>query len=87
VRPTYTNEAMRAKIQGVVLLDAVVLPNGTIGDIRIARSLDRSYGLDEKAIEAAKGWLFRPGLRPDPITKERKPVAVVVRLELEFRLH
>lgn len=87
VPPTYTTEAMRAKIQGVVVLDAVVLPNGTVGDIRIARSLDRSYGLDERAIAAARGWLFQPGTRPDPVTRQRKPVAVLVRLELEFRLH
>lgn len=87
VQPRYTSDAMRAKIQGVVLLDAVVLPNGTIGDIRVARSLDRSFGLDQQAIEAAKQWIFRPAMRPDPVSKERKPVAVFVRLELEFRLH
>ena len=87
VQPTYTSEAMRAKIQGVVWLDAVVLADGTIGDVRVARSLDRAFGLDQKAIDAARLWRFRPAMRPDPITKQRTPVAIVVRLELEFRLH
>ena len=52
-----------------------------------ARSLDRAFGLDQKAIDAARLWRFRPAMRPDPITKQRTPVAIVVRLELEFRLH
>ena len=87
VEPKYTSEAMRAKIQGEVELEAVVLANGTVGDIRVVRSLDRSFGLDDKAIEAARQWLFTPGTRTDPSTKQSGPVPVIVRLILEFRLH
>jgi protein TonB len=87
VPPKYTSEAMRAKIQGEVELDAVVLPNGTIGDLRVSKSLDRVNGLDEKALEAAKQWLFRPGKRMDPVTKQAVAVPVLVKLVLEFRLH
>jgi protein TonB len=79
--PTYTSEAMRAKVQGEVHLEAVVQPNGLLTDIRIIKSLDRTYGLDQAAIEAAKRWLFRPGM------KEGKAVPVRVQLILEFRLH
>jgi len=79
--PKYTSEAMRAKIQGVVELEAVVLPNGTVGDVRITKSLDARYGLDQEAIRAAKAWVFRPG------TLKGEPVAVLVTLILEFRLH
>jgi len=79
--PKYTSEAMRAKIQGVVELEAVVLPNGTVGDVRITKSLDARYGLDQEAIRAAKAWLFKPG------TLKGEPVAVLVTLILEFRLH
>jgi protein TonB len=79
--PKYTSDAMRAKIQGVVELEAVVLPNGTVGDVRITRSLDARYGLDQEAIRAAKAWLFKPG------TLKGEPVAVLVTLILEFRLH
>jgi len=80
-RPKYTSEAMRAKIQGAVELEIVVLENGTVGEVRVTKSLDRTYGLDLAAIEAAKKWLFKPGER------EGKKVATRVGLVLEFRLH
>jgi protein TonB len=35
MRPNYTSEAMRAKIQGLVELEAVVEPNGTITQVRV----------------------------------------------------
>ena len=79
--PAYTSEAMRAKVQGEVHLEAVVQTNGLLSDIRVIKSLDRTYGLDQAAVEAAKKWLFRPG------QKDGKAVAVHVQLILEFRLH
>jgi len=81
-QPKYTSEAMRAKIQGIVELEAVVLENGTIGEVRVVKSLDKAYGLDQEAITAAKKWLFRPGVDPNG-----KAVATIVTLILEFRLH
>ena len=47
--PDYTEEAMAAKIQGSVLLDCVVLPDGTVGDVEVVRSLDSVLGLDTQA--------------------------------------
>ncbi len=79
--PRYTPEAMRAKIQGVVELEAVVGTNGVITEIRILKSLDRAFGLDEEAIRTAKQWLFRPGRYQG----ENVPVMVVI--QMEFRLH
>jgi protein TonB len=79
--PTYTSEAMRAKVQGEVHLEAVVQTNGLLTDIKIIKSLDRTYGLDQAAIEAARKWLFTPG------KKDGKAVPVHVQLILEFRLH
>ncbi len=81
-QPKYTSEAMRAKVQGSVELEAVILPNGTVGEVRIMKSLDKVFGLDQEAIVAARKWLFRPGIGPDG-----KPVATIVTLILEFRLH
>src|SRR2546425_719972 len=45
-RPDYPGDAMRAKVQGRVKLQGVVLPDGTVGEVRVTRSLDRKYGLD-----------------------------------------
>lgn len=80
VKPQYTTEAMRAKIQGKVWLEVVVMPDGRPGEIKIARSLDRTFGLDEEAIKAMRQWRFRPGVR------QGSPVPVVVTVEMEFSL-
>ena len=81
VDPKYTPDAMRAKVQGVVELEAVVGVNGVITDVRISKSLDRAFGLDEEAIKTAKQWVFRAG------TFQGQKVPVVVLIQMEFRLH
>jgi periplasmic protein TonB len=80
IKPQYTAEAMRAKVQGTVLLECVVLPDGTVGPVEVVRSLDSSFGLDQEAVKAAKQWRFRPGMR------QGEPVAVLVTIELTFTL-
>ena len=79
-KPQYTADAMRAKIQGRVVLECVVLTDGTVGDVKVIRSLDATYGLDQEAIKAAKQWLFAPG------TRNGQPVPVMVSIELTFTL-
>src|SRR5215471_998017 len=59
--PKYTTQAMRAKISGDIELEAVVNTDGTVVDVRVVKSLDGIYGLDQNAILAAKQWLFKPG--------------------------
>ena len=80
VRPNYTVDAMRAKIQGVVLMAVVVLADGSVDParIRITHSLDR--GLDEQAVIAVRQWRFRPSLRLG------QPVASRVIVEIGFTL-
>ena len=80
VRPHYTAEAMRAKVVGDVVVEAVVLPDGSVGDVTVIRSLDPVFGLDEEAVKAARQWRFQPG------TRFGDPVAVLVTIVLEFRL-
>lgn len=79
-KPEYTVEAMRARVQGVVLLEATVLENGSVADVRVLKAMEPSYGLDEKAVEALRAWKFRPG------TYQGRPVAVKVLVELLFTL-
>ena len=78
--PEYTSDAMRAKIQGTVEVEAIVMPDGSVGQIRIVRSLDDRFGLDQKAVEAVRQWRFEPGRR------QGQPVAVIVTIELTFTL-
>jgi TonB family protein len=80
VKPQYTADAMRAKIQGTVLLECVVLPDGSIGKVDVVKSLDPTFGLDAEAIKAARQWRFVPG------TRFGEPVAVLVTIELTFTL-
>jgi protein TonB len=80
VRPNYTPEAIANRIQGIVVLTAVVLPDGTVGEVTVLRSLDTAFGLDTQAVLAAKQWLFNPG------TKDGVAVAVRVSIEMTFTL-
>ena len=82
VHPRYPGEAMRNQIQGVVELEAVVLSDGAVGDVRVVKSLDSTFGLDNEAVAAAKQWLFRPGR----LTSTGRAVPVSVTIILEFRL-
>lgn len=80
VKPSYTAEAMRAKVQGAVMVEAIVREDGSVGQVRIVRSLDRTFGLDEEALRAVKNWRFRPGKH------QGRNVAVIVEIELTFTL-
>ena len=77
--PSYTPNAMRAKVQGTVRMEVVILDDGSVGQTRVTQPLDSE--LDNQALIAARYWLFEAG------TKDGKPVAMTVVLELEFKLH
>ena len=78
VEPGYSEEARKAKYQGVVVLKVVVDPAGRVVNPQIMSSL--GLGLDEKAIEAVRKWKFRPGY------KDGRPVPVIAEIEVSFRL-
>jgi TonB family protein len=80
VKPSYTARAVAAGIQGTVLMSAVVLADGTVGEVTVVRSLDTVYGLDTQAVNAVKQWLFNPG------QKDGVAVAVRVTIEMSFTL-
>ena len=80
VKPQYTADAMRAKVQGTVLLECVVLSDGSVGRIDVVKSLDPTFGLDQEAVKAARQWRFVPG------TRFGEPVSVLVTIELTFTL-
>jgi protein TonB len=80
VKPEYTTEAMRARVQGVVIVRAIVQPDGTVRDVEVVRSLDPVFGLDQAAVRAAARWRFRPALMAG------QPVPLAVTIELVFSL-
>jgi TonB family protein len=80
VKPAYTSDAMRAKVQGIVAVQCIVQPDGTVTDARVVRSLDSVFGLDQEALKAARQWKFAPGLRFG------QPVPVEILIELQFSI-
>ena len=77
---SYTTEAKEAKIEGLVLLQAVIRKDGTVSDAKVLRGL--GHGLDEAAVNAVvKEWRFKPG------TLDGQPVDVRATMEISFRLY
>jgi protein TonB len=79
-RPNYTSDAMKAKIQGAIVMEAVVQTDGRVGEVRVVRSLDKAHGLDDEAVKTVKRWRFEPG------KKEGVGVPVLVEIEMTFSL-
>jgi TonB family protein len=77
--PEYANGPRRKKIQGNVLLSMIVTAEGTVRDPQVTQSLDKD--LDKKAVECVKKWRF------EPATRDGKPVAMRVVVEVSFHLY
>jgi TonB family protein len=78
VKPQYTDRASRERIAGAVLVQMVVNADGKPGEVRVIRSLDKD--LDAQAIKAVREWRFEAG------TLERRPVPIVVTIDMVFTL-
>jgi periplasmic protein TonB len=77
--PEFSEEARKAKYQGVVTLDIVVGADGRVHNARVVHSL--GMGLDEKALETVKLWKF------DPAKKDGRAVACAFNIEVDFHLY
>ena len=75
----YSDQARKAKFQGLVLLQVVVSPDGRSTRIEVVSG--PGLGLEEEAVEAVKTWRFKPAL-----DRNRKPVATQIAIEVQFRL-
>lgn len=77
VPPDYPPEAREAKVEGTVLVQALVGKDGRIRDTKIVRSIPE---LDEAAMRAVRQWVFKPAMA------DGKPVAVWVAVPVRFSL-
>jgi len=77
--PEYSEKARAAGYQGSCVLRLIVGADGKPRDISLERRL--GMGLDEKAIEAVRDWVF------EPARKDSKPVAVQIGIEVSFQLY
>jgi TonB family protein len=76
--PMYSELARRSKVQGTTMLYVQISPDGRPTQMHVVKRL--GMGLDQKAMEAAKRWKFKPGM------KDGKPVTVEATIEVNFRL-
>jgi len=77
--PEFSEEARKAKYQGVCTLGVVVDAQGRPTNIRVLNSL--GMGLDEKAIAAVKTWRFEPAM------KDGHAVRFEIAVEVDFHLY
>jgi len=82
VEPQYTEEARKAKLQGSVIVQVEVKPDGTVASDGIMIIQGLGMGLDERAVESVKQWIFKPAY------KDGKPAGLTmpVSVQVEFRL-
>jgi len=80
VEAEFSDEARRAKYQGVCLISLIVDAQGNPQNPRVIRAL--GMGLDEKALEAVRQYKFRPAMKDG-----KTPVAVMITVEVNFRLY
>jgi TonB family protein len=76
VPPRYPPSALSSRQKGEVLLEVVVLPDGTVGRARVVRSAD--IDIDAASLTAAKQWIY------EPPTKSGQPIALLVVIVMRF---
>jgi protein TonB len=74
-RPVYPPEALAARVQGVVIIEATIDTSGLVSDARVLRSIPL---LDQPAIDAVKQWEFTPTLL------DGRPVPVIMTVTVNF---
>jgi protein TonB len=78
VRPSYTEEARRARVQGRVRIELAINDRGEVEEARVLDGL--GYGLDEAALDAARHLRFSPAMRCS------KPIAAPFVIAMRFVL-
>jgi TonB family protein len=77
VDPAYPLKLMRENVAGTVILFGVIHADGTVGSVRVLRSIDGR--LDQYASDAISKWQFQPA------TKDGAPVDVEATFQIPFR--
>jgi protein TonB len=78
INPVYPDIAKQARVQGVVILECTISPQGKVTDVKVLRGIPL---LDAAAIEAVKQWVYTPTLL------NGVPVPVIMTVTVNFRLN
>jgi len=76
--PRYPTIAQASRVEGVVILEAVIAEDGSVQDVRVLRSKPL---LDDAAVEAVRQWRFTPTLLGG------QPVPIVMTVTVSFTLN
>ena len=76
--PMYTEVARKARVQGVVILEAIIDELGDVVNARVLKGLP--MGLDRSALEAVKTWKFKPAMM------DGRPVKVYYVITVNFQV-
>ncbi|HEX7186224.1 MAG TPA: TonB family protein [Thermoanaerobaculia bacterium] len=76
--PAYTEEARKARVTGVVILESIIDEQGNVTNVKVLKGLP--MGLSEAAAEAVQNWKFKPA------TFEGRPVKVYYTLTVNFQV-
>lgn len=79
--PEYPELARVARLEGNVILQAIIHSDGTVGEVEVLRSNRPNMGFEEAAISAVQTWQYKPALQ------NGKPVDVYFTVFVEFKLH
>jgi len=77
VSPAYPDIAKQARVQGIVILECTISPQGKVTDVKVLRGIPL---LDQAAIDAVKQWVYTPTLL------NGVPVPVIMTVTVNFKL-
>ncbi len=80
VQPEYPELARRARLEGSVILQAIVYKDGTVGEIEVLRCTRPNVGFEAAAVAAVQNWRYQPA------TQNGKPVDVFFTINVTFEL-
>jgi TonB family protein len=78
IKPSYTEQARKVRMQGVVIVEAVIDAQGNVTSVKVVKPLP--LGLDQQAVAAVQQWKYRPA------TLHGRPVAVILQLTVTFQV-
>ena len=78
VEPIYPEDARKARVAGIVIIEALIDRNGNVREARVLKPLP--FALDQAALDSVRQWKFRPG------TRNGEPVDVLFNLTINFQL-
>jgi protein TonB len=78
IKPTYPDIAKQARVQGIVILECTISPQGKVTDVKVLRGIPL---LDQAAVDAVKQWVYTPTLL------NGVPVPVIMTVTVNFKLN